>query len=182
MSVKKFKKSNINNKEEIVTDNDYHFWFDYGNFDEWCVHCKKPNGKMWFAYDREYLAWIRNMARFHGKEKVYNDFIKIYDMAKYDFNMKDAYSVIREVDSHYPYKKNRKRDDNDKRSAEQWWTYFWMTMVAEERKENAIVGKRIKRLAVYNLLFDEYKLSYVLKYMVNMDWQKLDEYCYERGF
>ena len=179
MSVKRFNQSNINNKEEIVTDNGFHFWFDYGNFDEWCVHCKRPTGKMWFAYDSEYLTWIRRMGKRYGEDRVYNDFVKIYDVANYDFNMKQAYKVIHEVDSNYPYKNNT--------SGEEWWTYFWMTMVAEERKENAIVGKRIKRLAVHNLLFDKWKLSYVLTYMdtrrnPNMSWRKLDKYCYERGF
>ena len=177
MSKDKFFKSNVNNKEEIVTINDYHFWFDRGNFDEWCVHCMKPDGKMWFAYDSEYLSWIKRMAKFHGKDKVYKDFISIYNSACYNFNMKNGYEVIKEVASHYP----------SKDTTEHWWTYFWMTMVAEERKENAIVGKKIKRLAVHNLLYDNYKLSYVLKYMdtrrnPNMNWRVLDDLCYERGF
>lgn len=171
----KFFNSNVNNKEEIVTSNDYHFWFDTGNIDDWCVHCLKPDGKMWFAYDREYLSWIRKMAKFYGTDKVYDDFVKVYDSVKYDFNMGDAYDIIHEVSGHY------------NGNTEHYWTYFWMTMVAEERKENAIVGKRIKRLAVYNLLFDKYKLSYVLTYMdtrrnKGMNWRILDELCYERGF
>lgn len=172
-----FFNGNVNNKEEIVTVNNYHFWFDRGRFDEWCVHCQKPDGSMWFAYDREYLSWIRNMAKFHGVDKVYNDFVTVYNSVDYYFDMKEGYETVCEVASHY----------KSKESTEHWWTYFWMAMVAEERKENAIVGKRIKRLAVYNLLFDDYKMSYVLKYMntrynPSMDWMVLDRLCYERGF
>ena len=58
---------------------------------------------------------------------------------------------------------------------------MYMTMLAEEKKENAILGKKIKRLGAYNLLYDEYPIDYIVKYMRNMRWYKLKELMIERG-
>ena len=154
--------------EYIYTDNKYLFWFGEGNIDEWCVYCVKPNHKTWFAYDHEYLSWIRKMGKFHGEKKVYDSFVRIYDSVSYDFNMDDGYEVVCDVSKDY-------------RKTDHFWCWFWMTMVAEERKENAILGKRIKRLGVYNMLFDKYKLQHVTSYMVGMKWYDLEDLMVERG-
>ena len=154
--------------EYIYTANKYLFWFGEGNIDEWCVYCIKPNKKTWFAYDHEYLSWIRKMGKFHGENKIYDSFIRIYNNVSYNYDMIEGYEVIKDVSSDYP-------------RTEHYWTWFWMTMVAEERKENAILGKRIKRLGVYNILFDKYKLRYITSYMVGMKWYDLEELMMERG-
>ena len=164
------------NKEDIIlekedyllTDNNYLFWFGEGNIDEWCVYCVKPNNRTWFAYDHEYLSWIRKMGKFHGEEKVYTSFCKIFDNVSYDYNMNDGYQIVHEVSKEY-------------NNTDHFWAWFWMTMIAEERKENAILGKRIKRLGVYNILFDKYKLKHIVKYMVGMKWYDLEDLMIERG-
>ena len=56
-----------------------------------------------------------------------------------------------------------------------------MTMLAECKKENAILKKRIKKLGVYNLLFDKYSIDYVTTYMRNQTWRDLDKLMKERG-
>lgn len=154
--------------EYIHTNNNYLFWFGEGNIDEWCVYCVKPNKRTWFAYDHEYLSWIKKMGRFHGDDKVYDSFNLIFDNVCYDYDMIDGYNVISDVAGDY----NR---------TEHFWTWFWMTMVAEERKENAILGKRIKKLGVYNVLFDKYKISYITRYMVGMKYYDLEKLMIERG-
>lgn len=154
--------------EYILTDNNYLFWFGEGNIDEWCVYCVKPNCRTWFAYDHEYLSWIRKMGKFHGDDKVYDSFVRIFDNVSYDYDMIDGYRVICDVAKDYHH-------------TDHFWAWFWMTMVAEERKENAILGKRIKRLGVYNVLFDKYKMSYITTYMVGMRYYDLEELMIERG-
>lgn len=106
----------------------------------------------------------------YGEDQVYNDFLRVYDVAVYDYDDEKAYSVIKEVAKNYSY-----------HQTEHWWSIFYKTMVAEERKENTILGKRIKRLGVYNVLFDKYAPKYTAEYMKGMGWRELDDLMYERG-
>ena len=62
-----------------------------------------------------------------------------------------------------------------------WWLIFYMTMLAECKKENSILKKRIKKLGVYNILFDEYSIDYIIKYMKGKNWRYLDNLMKERG-
>ena len=152
----------------IVTSNNYKFYFDEGKFDEWCVYCRRPDGS--FALDKQYLYWIKKMSQRYGKDRVYNDFLKIYDIARYDYDFTEGLNVIKEVSDGYPV------------CTEQWWCVFYMTMIAECRKEGTILNKRIKRLGVYNVIFDGYGSGYTANYMKKLHWWELDELMRERGF
>lgn len=155
------------------TDNGYKLWFGKGSFDDWKVYCRRPNGTIWFALDMEYLHWIRTLPSYRGvtKESVYDDFVRLYDIVREDYDENEAIELIRELDKHYPMQ------------TQHWWAIFYMTMVAEMMKENAILKKRIKRLGVYNVLFDgkKYSPKYTANYMKGMDFNVLDELMIERG-
>ena len=115
------------------------------------------------------MHWIRVLGKQYGEDKVYEDFLKVYNVSVFDYDDDRAYEVIQEVASHYHGK------------TEHWWSIFYKTMVAEERKENSILGKRIKRLGVYNVLFDKYAPKYTANYMKGMRWYDLEELMIERG-
>lgn len=153
----------------VKTSNGYTLVFGQGNFDEYCVHVTRPNQKKWFPKDYEYLHWIRRLSRVYGDDKVYNDFLKVYDEAKFNYDEHNAYQIIQSIDSHYYG------------NTEHWWAVFYMTMVAEEHKENTILGKRIKRLGVYNVIYDGYSPKFTAEYMKNKDWIELDSLMIERG-
>lgn len=155
--------------DSIITSNNYEFYFGEGKFDEWCVYCRKPNGGFWFALDKQYLYWIKKMSLRYGKEKVYNDFLRIFEVARFDFDFEEGYSVIKEVSLNYPV------------CTEHWWTIFYMTMIAECHKEGTILNKRIKHLGVYNVIFDGYGSGYTANYMKKLHWWELDELMRVRG-
>lgn len=155
-----------------MTRDNYSFSFGKGTFDDYCVYTVRPNGKLWFAKDYEYLYWIQQLSKTrYGKDRVYNDFLRIYYEVSYDYDFESAYEVIKEVSDTYP------------RSAktEHWWTIFYMTMVAEERKENSILGKMIKRLGVYNVIYDGYTPKCTAEYMKNKDVDYLYKKMKKRG-
>lgn len=147
----------------------YTLEFKTGRFDDYCVYVTKPNKRLWFPYDWQYLRWIQNLKKKYSVFKVYLDFLRIYNLARYDYDETEAYDVICEVDKTYTG------------DTEHWWSIFYMTMVAEERKENTILGKRIKRLGVYNVLFDNFTPQYTAEYMRGMRWYELEELMIERG-
>ena len=155
----------------IITNTGYEFYFDEGKFDKFCVHCiNHRTGKKWFALDKEYLSWIKRLSNRYNVDLVYSDFVRLYDFVQKDYDLEGVIGLIEELDSHYH------------NSTQKWWVVFYMTMVAEENKDGAILGKRIKRLGVYNVLFDGYSVDYTAKYMNGMNWVKLDELMVCRGF
>ncbi len=117
------------------------------------------------------MDWIRRLGKRFGEDRVFADFNKVYNLVDYYYDEDEAYNLIKNISDQYPRKVK----------TEHWWCLFYMTMVAEERKENSILGKRIKRLGVYNVLFDKYSAKYTARYMRGMNWQDLDDLMYQRG-
>ncbi len=153
----------------IDTDNGFHLEFCRGDFDDYCVQVSKNGYKYPWFRDEEYFRWIKRLAKEYGVDKVYKDFVYVYDNVYCGVSSETANKIIRDVDNHY------------KEHTQQWWGLFFMTMLAEEYKENAILGKKIKRLGVYNVLIDKCSISKVVMYMRGKPWQYLEEKCYERG-
>lgn len=144
-------------------------YFDKGNFDKYCVYV---NGRGRFRYaptDDEYFNWILNLSKKYTVEQVWDDFCQVFNIVDTNENDNDVMNLIQKIDIHY---------DEDTII---WWILFYMTMLAECKKENAILKKRIKKLGVYNLLFDKYSIDYVTTYMRNQTWRDLDKLMKERG-
>lgn len=57
-----------------------------------------------------------------------------------------------------------------------------MAMVAENLKANTRLGKRIKRLGVHQLLFENRTVLDAANFMRGMGWREIAGMCEERGF
>lgn len=156
---------------KVYTETGYKIFFAKGNFDSWCVYVKYLPSKsdLWVPLDREYFLWIRNLANKYGYDEVYNDFKRVYEDVDEDFNPERCLFVCMEIDKNY-------QEDTS-----YWWIIFYMTMVAECKKKNTKLKKRIKNLGVYNILFDKWDIDYVTTYMRNKGWRELDILMKERG-
>ena len=144
-------------------------YFEKGKFDDYCVYINDNNHFKYAPKDDEYFQWILDLANKYGTSLVWTDFSKLYDIVDENLNEEKAMLLIKEIDSHY-------NEDTFL-----WWIIFYMTMVAECKKEFAILKKRIKRLGVYNVLFDECDINDVTSYMKNKSWRYLDKIMRERG-
>ena len=147
----------------IRTKNNYSVFFAPGNFDEWCVYMEHA------PTDNEYFDWLLLLSKRYGVAQVYNDFMNVYHIVSKNFTPKKCLEVAENNDKHYT------------EDTVHWWVVFYMTMLAEELKENAILGKRIKHLGVFNVLFDEMDINTVTTYMKGKSWKYLDELMKERG-
>lgn len=143
-------------------------WFGKGKFDDWCVYVKERNEIKCYT-DDEYFEVIKSLADVYGTDLVYNDFKTIYFSVNKQFDIGETVSKCKSVAKHYV------------ENTLKWWIVLYMTMVAEENKENTILGKRIKHLGIYNILFDKYSIEYVTEYMNGMKWYELDNMMKERG-
>lgn len=143
-------------------------WFGKGNFDDWCVFVKEK-GEIKCYTDKDYFNVIKSLSKIYGVEMVYDDFKTIYFSVNEQFDIHKMVSKCESVAKHYAEKTLK------------WWIVLYMTMVAEENKKNKILGKRIKHLGIYNILFDKYEIDYVTTYMNGMKWYELNKLMNERG-
>ena len=162
------KKNSLRSQKMITTDAGYEIYFGPGRFDSWCVYMKDNNHEK-IPLDKDYFLWILNLANKYSKKQVYKDFITIYNSVNEEFDENECYKICQTIDKHY------------EEDTTHWWVIFYMTMVAECTKKNSILKKRIKHLGVYNILFDEYEVDYVVKYMRGKRWRELDKLMKERG-
>ena len=117
--------------------------FDSGSFDAWCVYVVESNGNRNAPRDSKYFSDLQFIARKYPDNKVYDDFVKIYDLTSTTIESK-VLSLIDEIVETY--------NEEDKVIIEQWFSVIYGGMIAEERKAGAVLKKRIKRLGMYQVL------------------------------
>ena len=106
------------------------------------------------------------------KVKLYDDFVKLYNKTTSKFDKNIAYE-IRLITNHY---------DEYKDEVFRIFSILYMGMLAEENKANTRLGKRVKRLGMYNLLVKNMPPEYCADFMKGMKWQEIDKLCNEDGF
>ena len=148
---------------KITTKDKWDIYFAPGKIDPWCVYVRHAPS------DKEYFFQLKILADKYGKQKVYDDFLKVYNLVDNTFDTEKVLKNAEDIDSNYH------------ENTTLLWVVLHMTMIAEERKEKAILKKRIKHLGVYNLLFDEYDIDYITTYMRHKDWKELDKLMKERN-
>lgn len=144
--------------------------YSRGSFDLWCVY-KTKDGERRPLLDTDYFQQLSNFTIKYGTEKVYNDFVRIYNVTKKELTT-EAIVTMEIVSSKY----------EEKEEMLELLTILYMTMVAEENKKNTKLGKRIKRLGIYTYLIEKKSLEYAVNFMKGMNWREIDYLCRKRGF
>lgn len=139
--------------------------FNYGNFDEWCVYVKKY-GKNIAPNDVDYFTYFQNLIPKYGQEKIYNDFLKIYNQTTKNIDL-NVRTLINDIVSTY--------DDEHQKLVEENFTVIWGGMIAEENKDNTKLGKRVKHLGVYQTIIEKLDPLYVANFSKGKSWTELDE-------
>jgi len=141
-----------------------------GQFDGWCVYYISNSGRK-PPHDVDYFKKIREYRETYGVEKVYGDFVYVYDRTSKTID-DGVLTSITELASTY----------NDAIEADVLFTTLYMAMVAEENKRNTRLGKRIKRLGIYKVLIEDSPIYEAANIMRGMKWTDIDKLCKERGF
>lgn len=143
-----------------------------GRFDDWCVYLTRPNGIRYAPRDVQYFSRFKALAQTFGAQKIYNDFVQIYNRTTSELD-DNILIFISELSQKYGH---------DCLEMDIWLTTTYAGMVAEERKANAILKKRIKRLGMHQLLLENMSP----KEAANFSWGKkvsiLSPECSRRGF
>lgn len=146
--------------------------FAQGNFDEWCVYVTTPKGLRRPPLDRNYFSFLKRLAEQFGPQRVYNDFVRVYEETEKHVDEK-VFSLIAHIASGYPGWELR---------VEQVFSILYLTMIAEENKANTRLGCRIKRLGVHCLLLEGLSVELAADFTRGMRWQDIAAMCSERGF
>lgn len=146
--------------------------YDRGVFDEWCVYLTNASGNRKAPRDTDCFTQLKGLAELFGTDKVYGDYVKIYDSTDKQIS-KESLDSITILSKEYGA------------SAIQVDTIFsvlYMAMIAEEKKAGTRLGKRIKRLGIHKLLIENSPVHDAANFMRGMSWRNIARLCEERGF
>jgi len=153
--------------------NDLDVVFDDGNFDEWCVYIKDKKSK-YAPLDVEYFNFFIELGKQYTSKKVYDDFVKIYNLVSNKIEKKVTDLIIDIA------KKNYK--ENISKEVAINFTVVYAGMIAERNKRYAILKERIKRLGMYQILMLSYKAEEAANFSKGKKAKELDLICKEYGF
>lgn len=147
--------------------------FAQGRFDNWCVYMIENDGKYFAPLDVDYFHQINDLSLTYGIDKIYSDFVKIYDST--DKKVNDE--ILQEITKY-----SKTYEKNKILNIDKLFTILYMTLVSEENCRNTRLGKRIKRLGIYEMLYSGRTVEDAANFMRGMSWKEIDALCKERGF
>jgi hypothetical protein len=119
----------------------------------------------------ENLRQLQIFAAQYSPERIYRDFVKIYDVTEYNISS-DTLALIAEASESY--------GDNGG-DISYLFTMIYFAMLSEQRRRDTKLGKRVIRLAVYQALFDTLN-SEEVTYYPPRKWWLIDAQCSQMGF
>ncbi len=147
------------------------FEYDNGKIDNWCVYITEPGQARKPPLDRDYFSALKLLAQNYGAERVYEDFVDIYNHTTKDID-NNVLAHIKELSVSY----------DDKLNVEKIFTLFYMVMTSEENYPGTKLGRKIKRLAAYEILFCGRDIDDAVNFMKGMNWKQINDLCEQRGF
>lgn len=121
-----------------------------GNFDDWHI---TVNNKT--IYDRQYFQQLKNLAIRYSNQKVYDDFVTVYDSTDFEVNNEVFENIIPRIANTYQSK--------DYNEVENLFSILYAVMLAEQKRPLPL-KKKIKRLGIYQVLFLNYSPVIASKY------------------
>lgn len=146
--------------------------YDWGSFDEWCVYMNDSSGSRKPPRDTDYFAQIQALSSKYGVEKIYKDYVAVYNLTGKQVEP-SVFERIAEIADTY---------GDDALIIEKIFSILYMAMIAEERKKFTKLGKRIKRLGLHKLLYENASVTEAANFMRGMGWKDIDQLCKMRGF
>lgn len=101
-----------------------------GRFDDYCVYLTRPGQSKHAPIDEEYFSFFIEKAREYSSEKIYSDYVKIYDKTTSEIES-ETFDYIERISMSY--------DEKDRLDFYVWFSVIYLGMIAEERKANAVL-------------------------------------------
>lgn len=146
--------------------------YDRGSFDDWCVYMVEPDGSRRPPLDRDYFSDIKELSRTYTEDALYSAYVFVYDHTGKTVD-ENGLNAAEQASMNF---------GTDQLKIHKIFTILYMAMIAEENKKFTRLGKRIKRLGIYKLLFEGASVYEAANFMRGMGWRDIDALCRERGF
>jgi hypothetical protein len=146
--------------------------FDQGEFDYWCVYMTRPGAQRYAPKDIQYFSDVQDYAASHSPKMLYDDFVAIYNATGRQVE-NTVLSLIEDLSGKY---------GDDSLEIGILLTILYAGMIAEENKENTRLGKRVKRLGMYQALFDGMSAWEAANFSKGKPWRVIADECQKRGF
>lgn len=147
--------------------------FDVGSFDSWCVYVVESNGTRKAPLDVTYFSDLLAISKKYHKDKVYDDFVRIYDQTT-EIIDPSVLDLIDDIVKHY--------NPVDRIAVEQWFVVIYAGMIAEENKAFAKLKKRVKRLGMHQVLKLGMSAIDAAHFSRGKPWRDLDKIMRPLGF
>ena len=147
--------------------------FDRGGFDDWCVYWVQPGQARKALRDEEYFEQMIALAEKYGREKLYQDYLKVYKYTGKNLDMKVLRAITGLAKREY---------GQDVLRADYLLTVLYAGMIAEENKKYTKLGKRVKRLGVYGILMEGQSAQTAANLTRGMKYQQIEAMCKAKGF
>jgi hypothetical protein len=152
----------------------YRISFGPGKFDEWLIYFVSHSNVTYFPKDVEYFSTLDSVGQVYGHMNLYRDFLTLYNWIGTEEVAKPE--VIEWICAMAGgYGKYRNRIINV-------FSILYAGMVAEEKKEHKVLGKKIKRLGIYQVLIDREQPAFAAHFSRGMKAAQLKVECEKRGF
>lgn len=146
--------------------------YDQGTFDVWCVYLVRPGKAKKAPRDYEYFQRLETYGMKYGYNSIYHDFVELYNRTGKSIEP-SIFDWIKEISSKY---------EEDALNLAIDFSTMYMGMIAEENKVNTRLGKRIKRLGVYQVLIERMPVNEAASFSKGKQWRDLDHICLSKGF
>lgn len=148
--------------------------WDRGGIDDWCVYMIAADGTCFAPKDIDYFTELLSFADKYGHKRVYDDFVKIYDVIVSKNPKESHIEIVDEIVKTYP--------EEDQLALNKLFTILWMAMVSEWNYKNTKLQHRIKRLGIYKMLMEDWSPHHSATFMISMGWREINEMCKIDGF
>lgn len=108
-----------------------------------------------------------------GSHKIYNDFLFIYKNTNKTINYDILITLIDNISNTY---------NSYSLIINKCFSIIYLGMIAEENKLYTKLGKRIKRLGIHKLLFENYEPENAANFMKGKTWKEIDFICKQYNF
>lgn len=155
----------------VFSDGSY-LKYNRENAEDRCIYLSRPDGTQYAPGYDENLEQLTKYTSKYGKDIIYNDFVSVYNMTSKQI-IPSTLEYIKQLTLKY-------REDALEIAI--LFTILYLDMVAEESKEQSKLGKRMKRLGVYQTIYDNIAPEETLRYATEESWQEIDKICKDKGF
>lgn len=155
--------------------------FTEGRFDRWCVQervffwTRRPT-------DADCFARLVELAQRYGRDRVMADFVAVYDAMGVRPPRGDLLPSEQVLDLITRFSAAYDAAPGDSVRADRLFTTLYLTMIAEENKSKAVLGKRIKRLGVHLVLMEGRTPEEAAAFPTGKKAAELNVLCRSYGF